>query len=394
MDERQAAIGSSPPFSPSLATVPHLVAIDLPGGPQFVDALRREWDAGNAVLPVDRRLPGAARSALLAAMAPSVVVDASGRHSLSDGRDVEPGDALVMATSGSTGAAKGVVLTHEAVAASAAATTRRLRMNASDRWLACLPLSHVGGLSVVTRAMLTHTSLVVHDGFDVARVEEAVRDGVTAVSLVATAMQRLDPSIFRIVVLGGSRPPAAWPPHVHTTYGMTETGSGVVYDGWPLDGVDVRVTDDAEVHLRCPMLLRAYRDGSTPVDSDGWLHTGDLGRWLSDGRLHIDGRRGDLIITGGENVWPEPVEALVAQHPGVADVAIVGIPDTEWGQRVTAFVVPRSEPPTLADLRALVTESMPAFCAPKDMRLVESLPRTALGKVQRHLLTSLSEPAP
>ncbi|HQZ34511.1 MAG TPA: AMP-binding protein [Ilumatobacteraceae bacterium] len=371
--------------------MPHLVAIDLPGGPSFVDALRREWDAGNAVLPVDRRLPGAARSALLAAMAPSAVVDATGRYALDDGRDVEPGDALVMATSGSTGAAKGVVLTHAAVAASASATTRRLRMTTDDMWLACLPLSHVGGLSVVTRALLTDTPLVVHDGFDAQRVTASVRDGVTAVSLVATALQRVDPSIFRVVVLGGSRPPATLPPHVHTTYGMTETGSGVVYDGWPLSGVDVRIDDDAEVLLRCSMLLRCYRDGSTPIDADGWLHTGDLGRWLPDGRLHIDGRRGDLIITGGENVWPDPVEMLLAQHPGIAEVAIIGMSDPEWGQRVTAFVVTSATPPSLAELRALVTEKMPAFCAPKALHIVDSLPRTALGKVQRHLLSSPSE---
>ncbi len=324
-------------------------------------------------------------------MAPSVVVDSSGRHALDHGRDVEPGDALVMATSGSTGAPKGVVLTHAAVAASATATTRRLRMTANDTWLACLPLSHVGGLSVVTRALLTDTPLVVHDGFDAQRVMAAAHAGVTAVSLVATAMQRVDPAIFRVVVLGGSRPPTALPPHVHSTYGLTETGSGVVYDGWPLSGVDVRVTDEDEVLLRCPMLLRCYRDGSTPVDSDGWLHTGDLGHWLPDGRLHIDGRRGDLIITGGENVWPDPVEATIAQHPDVVEIAIVGIPDPEWGQRVTAFVVAGSTPPSLADLRALVTATMPAFCAPKALQLVDSLPRTALGKVQRHLLQSPSE---
>ena len=374
--------------------MPHLVAIDLPGGPGFVDALQREWDAGNAVLPVDRRLPEAARSALLAAMAPAVIVDASGRRGLDDGRDVEVGDALVMATSGSTGGTKGVVLTHTAVAASAEATTRRLRMTADDTWLACLPLSHVGGLSVVTRALLTDTPLVVHDGFDAARVQDAVRAGATAVSLVGTAMQRLDPTIFRVVVLGGSRPPASLPPNVHTTYGMTETGSGVVYDGWPLGGVDVQIGDDDEVMLRCPMLLRCYRDGSTPVGADGWLRTGDLGHWLPDGRLHIDGRRGDLIITGGENVWPDPIEALLAQHPGVTEVAIVGILDREWGQRVTAFVVADATPPTLAELRAHVTETMPAFCAPKELHLVASLPRTALGKIQRHLLSSPSGPPP
>lgn len=368
--------------------MPHLVAIDLPGGPDFVTALRREWEAGNAVLPVDRRLPSPARGALLAAMAPTFLIDQQGRHPLEGGREVEPGDALVMATSGSTGAPKGVVLTYQAVTASALATSRRLRINDDDVWLACLPLSHVGGLSVVTRAIVTDTPLVVHDGFEAARVTAAARDGVTAVSLVATALRRVDPARFRVIVLGGARPPADRPSNAHATYGMTETGSGVVYDGWPLDGVDVRVAADNEIWLRCPMLLRCYRDGTTPVDADGWLHTGDLGRWLPDGRLHVDGRRGDLIITGGENVWPEPIEAVLSTHPSVAEVAVAGVPDEEWGQRVVAWVVPAEHAPTLSDLRQHVTAVMPAFCAPKELRLVASLPRTALGKVQRHLMSA------
>jgi O-succinylbenzoic acid--CoA ligase len=368
--------------------VPHLVAIDLPGGPEFVTALRREWEAGNAVLPVDRRLPPPARSALLAAMAPAFLVDGDGRHSLPGGREVEDGDALVMATSGSTGTPKGAVLTHAAIAASAAATTRRLGITEADTWLACLPLSHVGGLSVVTRAILTGTELVVHDGFDAARVAAAAQAGATAVSLVPTALQRIDPAQFRVIVLGGARPPADRPPNAHTTYGLTETGSGVVYDGWPLDGVDVRVTDDGEILLRCPMLLRCYRDGSTPLDTDGWLHTGDLGHWQRDGRLHVVGRRGDLIVTGGENVWPDPVEAVLGGHPAVTEVAVAGVADPEWGQRVVAWVVPDGAPPTLAELRAHVIATMPAFCAPKELRVVSRLPRTALGKVQRHLLTS------
>ena len=366
----------------------HLVAIDLPGGPEFVTALRREWDAGNAVLPVDRRLPAPARQALLSEMAPSFLVDGGGRHILADGRDVDHGDALVIATSGSTGTPKGVVLTHAAIAASATATSRRLRITAGDTWLACLPLSHVGGLSVVTRAILTGTRLVVHDGFDAARVTAAAHDGATAVSLVPTALQRVNPALFRVIVLGGARPPADRPPNSFTTYGLSETGSGVVYDGWPLDGVDVRVADDGEILLRCPMLLRCYRDGTSPLDGGGWLHTGDLGRWRRDGRLHVEGRRGDLIITGGENVWPEPVEAALATHPGVADVAVAGVPDPQWGQRVVAWVVPHGPPPTLAELRAHVAATMPAFCAPKELHLVHTLPRTALGKVQRHQLTS------
>ena len=367
--------------------MPHLVALDLPGGPSFVDALRREWDQGNAVLPVDRRLPPAARERLLAAMRPDRLVDEQGTHEL-DGEGTEEGDALVVATSGSTGAPKGVVLTHAAVAASARATSERLGITRHDTWLACLPLAHVGGLSVVTRALVMEHHLVVHDGFDAARVEAAAKDGVTAVSLVATALRRVDPALFRVILVGGARPPADRPANCVATYGMTETGSGVVYDGRPLHDVDVRIEADGEILLRGPMLLRGYRDGTSPLDADGWLHTGDLGRWLDDGRLHVDGRRGDLIITGGENVWPDAVEAVLQHVPGVAEVAVAGLPDPEWGQRVVAWVVPndRSEPPALEALRTAVRDSLPAFCAPKELVLAESLPRTALGKVQRHAL--------
>ena len=365
-----------------------LVVLDLPGGPEFVEALRREWDDGNAILPIDRRLPATARTALLSAMAPTAIVDRDGRRRLTDGRPTAPGDAVVIATSGSTGTPKGVVLTHDAVHASAVATSRRLGTTSSDVWLACLPLSHVGGLSVVTRALLTGTGLVVHDGFDRDRVTDAARRGATHVSLVATALRRVDPSLFRTIVLGGARPPSDLPPNVHTTYGLTETGSGVVYDGRPLDGVEVRIADD-EVLVRGPMLLRCYRDGTSPVDADGWLHTGDMGRLGDDGRLVVQGRRGDMIVTGGENVWPEPVEQLLLTLPTVREVAVAGVPDPEWGQRVTAWVVPDGAPPTLEELRALVREHLPAHCAPKELHLVEQLPRTSLGKIERHRLSGL-----
>ena len=292
-----------------------------------------------------------------------------------------------------SGTPKGVVLTHAAVAASAAATSARLGTTAADTWLACLPLAHVGGLSVITRALHTGSGLVVHDGFDAERVVAAAREGVTAVSLVATALARIDPTLFRVIVLGGARPPAVLPANAHTTYGLTETGSGVVYDGRPLDGVDVRIASDGEVLLRGPMLLRCYRDGTSPLDGDGWLHTGDLGSWLPDGRLHVEGRRGEMIITGGENVWPETVEAVLAHHPAVAEVAVAGVPDPEWGQRVVAWVVPvpAAAAPTAADLKALVLQHLPAFCAPKEVRLVERLPRTALGKIQRFRLVASAD---
>lgn len=365
--------------------VADLVAIDLPGGQSFVDALKREWDAGNAVLPLDRRLPPPARASLLDSMAPTRLLDDHGNHKRR-GRGVEGGDALVVATSGATGEPKGVVLTHDAVRASAVATSARLGITPDDTWLACLPLTHIGGLSVVTRALHTNVALVVHDGFDAERVAAAARSGATAVSLVTTALQRIDAGLFRVIVLGGSRPPADRPPNVHATYGMTETGSGVVYDGLPLDGVEVKIVGAGEIVVRGPMLLRCYRDGSTPVDRDGWLRTGDIGTLLPDGRLQVLGRADDMIITGGENVWPDVVEREIASHRAVRDVAVAGVADSEWGQRVVAWIVPEGNPPTLADIRAHVRERLPTFCVPKQLHIVEALPRTSIGKLRRHLL--------
>jgi O-succinylbenzoic acid--CoA ligase len=350
--------------------VNRLVVLDAVGS-AFVDGLRRAWDDGDAVLPLDPRLPTAARSEVLAAARPDL--------------PVAPGDALVVATSGSTGAPKAVVLTHEAVTASAIATSHRLGVDPdADRWLACLPLAHVGGLSVVTRALRTGTPLTVHDSFDAAAVEAAGRTGCTLTSLVPTTLRRIDPATFRAILVGGQAAPADRPANVIATYGMTETGSGVVYDGIPLDGVEVRIEPDGEIHLRAPMLLRTYRDGTDPKLPDGWFPTGDLGE-IREGRLRVHGRRGDLIITGGENVWPAAVERVLATHPAVAEVTVVGRPDEDWGQRVVAVVVPTdpAAPPTLEDLRARVKRDLPAHAAPKELRVVAALPRSAAGKVRR-----------
>jgi o-succinylbenzoate---CoA ligase len=357
-----------------------LVALDLPGGAEFVLALRRVWDRGDAAFPVDQRLPTAVRNTLMATMAPSSVIDAHGHETtVSGGRPVEPGDALVVATSGTTGTPRGVVLTHDAVSASAEASSRRLGVNEHDHWLACLPLSHVGGLSVVTRALHAGTPLTVLPAFDADTVDAS---DATLVSLVPTALRRIRPERFRTILLGGSRPPRDRPDNTVTTYGMTETGSGVVYDGVPLDGVDVGIVD-GEIALRCPMLLRAYRDGTDPTDG-GWFRTGDIGRLDADGRLTVDGRRDSLIITGGENVWPETVEDVLRSHPSVADVAVMGEPDPEWGQMVAAHVVPRGATPSLDALRDHVKAELPAFCAPRRLHIVSQIPRTALGKTVRH----------
>ena len=349
-----------------------LVVVEAQGSGAFVDRLRRAWDDGDAVLPLDPRLPPPARDQVLAAAR--------------QGEPVEDGDALVVATSGTTGEPKAAVLTHDAVAASARATSDRLGVDpAADRWLACLPLAHVGGLAVVTRALVTGTPLTVHDGFDAAAVEAAAATGCTLVSLVPTALRRIDPSRFRTVVLGGSAMPPDLPPNAVTTYGMTETGSGVVYHGVPLDGVEVRMVG-GEVQLRAPMLLRTYRDGTDPRTPDGWFPTGDAGEWdARAGRLRVHGRIADVIVTGGEKVWPAAVERVLGRLPGVREVAVAGHPDPEWGQRVVALVVPadRAAPPALDDLRAAVREELPAYAAPREIRLVDTLPRTASGKVAR-----------
>jgi O-succinylbenzoic acid--CoA ligase len=375
--------------------MPELVALDLPGGPGFVDALGAAWDRGDAVLPIDPRLPGAARSRLLDELRPSVVVDGSGPHRRPDGIPTEPGDALVVATSGTTGRPKGVVLDHAAVEASARATSARLRVDPdTDRWVACLPLAHVGGLAVLTRALVTGTPCTVLPGFDPGAVERLAAEGSTLVSLVATALRRCDSSGYRAVLLGGAAPPDGLPANVVTTYGMTETGSGIVYDGLPLDGVELGIGDgdrgaDGEVLVRGPMLLRAYRDGSDPTLPGGWLPTGDSGRLDADGRLTVFGRMAEVIVSGGEKVWPAPVEQLLGGHPAVDQVAVWKRPDPEWGERVVAWVVPvdRDLPPQLGDLRELVAGQMGRWAAPRELVVTDGLPRTPSGKVIRSALT-------
>ncbi|MDE0804102.1 MAG: AMP-binding protein [Acidimicrobiales bacterium] len=347
-----------------------LVAIEA-RGQAFVDRLRRAWDRGDAVLPLDPRLPRPAAISLA--------------ERLGVGEPVADGAALVVATSGTTGDPKGVVHTHESVASSAEATSSFLGIDPDEHhWLACLPLAHVGGLSVVTRALHSGSALTVHEGFDAAAVDAAADSGCTHVSLVATALRRIDPSRWEQIVLGGSAPPPDRPTNSVATYGMTETGSGVVYDGVPLPGVEVRVVD-GELHLRGAMIAAGYRDGTPVVDRDGWLATGDLGSF-EGGTGQGLGRRGDMIITGGENVHPDPVEQRLRAHPDIADAAVVGRADPEWGQRVVAVLEPSSDTlPSLDEVRAWVKAELPAWCAPREVE-VRPLPRTALGKIRRSML--------
>jgi O-succinylbenzoic acid--CoA ligase len=382
--------------------VNRLIAVALPGGPGYVAELERIFDDSDAALPVDLRLSRRAQERLLESMRPAAVISvAGGREARPHALPVEPGDALVMATSGTTGEPKGVVLTYEAIAASARATSSRLGVDAgADRWWACLPLAHIGGLSVVLRSMVEGVGCEVVEGFSAEGAAAALAHGATLTSLVPTALRRLEPSVaagFRRIVLGGQAPPEVLPANVVTTYGMTETGSGVVYDGRPLDGVEMRVSGAAsEISLRGAMLLRAYRDGSDPKTGDGWLPTGDSGEIGRDGRLTVRGRIGDVVITGGENVWPAAVETVLERHSAVSEAAVAGRPDAEWGERVTAYLVLTRAVDAaglLAELRELVREELAPFMAPREIVIVSELPRTGLGKVRREVLTDLDGPS-
>lgn len=370
---------------------------------QFVTELQRAWDDGDAVLPVDVRLPLHAQADLVERMGAAVVVDAAGGRTTlpahlagtaSGGsgavpRPVEDGDALVVATSGSTGSPKGVVLTHGAVMASARASGGALGLRADDHWLACLPVAHIGGLAVVTRALHSKAGLTAVPRFGVEEVRAALQAGATRTSLVTAALRRLDQldaDRFRTILLGGAAPPSRdqLGGNVVATYGSTETGSGIVYDGTPLPGVELREVE-GELLVRSPTLLRCYRDGSDPKDRDGWYPTGDAGRVLPDGSVQVHGRIAEMITTGGEKVWPAQVEAALRSHPSVGEALVHGAADPEWGMRVVARIelVPGALAPSLVEVREWVKRSLPAYAAPKDVVVVASLPRTPSGKVVR-----------
>ncbi len=377
--------------------MPELVAVGLPGGAAFLRTVLDVWESGDAVLPLSPDDPEPHRRAVLAAARPDRLVDEHGTHRLADGLPVEDGDAVVVCTSGTTGTPKAVVHTHHGLEAAAYASATALGVAADVRWLACLPLHHVGGFSVLTRALHTGAGLEVVPRPDPAVVDAAALRGCTHVSLVPTVLGRVDATRWRCILLGGSAAPADRPPNTVATYGCTETYGGVVYDGLALNGVSVRAvgapgshwSEPSPIELRTPSLMRCYRDGSLPVGGDGWFRTGDLGTVDPDtGRLQVSGRADDVVVTGGENVWPDPVEAAIGAVPGVAEVAVIGRDDPEWGQRVVAVVVPTDagRPPTLESLRNAVRAVLPAACAPRELELRDSLPRTSLGKIERYRL--------
>ncbi|WP_169729443.1 AMP-binding protein [Thermoactinospora rubra] len=373
-----------------------LHALALPPGPRLAEAVRAALAGeGPAVLPLP---PGQAEAAIRA-LRPTHVQTPDGVRPSPGGAGVPGEVAVVIATSGSTGAPKGVQLSAAALRASAAASLRRLEARPGERWLCCLPPSHVSGLQVLVRAQLSGTDPVIAGRFT---PEAVLAAGAEHVSLVPTQLHRLvelgaDLSGLRTILLGGA---AARPAllerarelgaRVVTTYGMSETSGGCVYDGRPLDGVRVKVGGDGRIRIAGPVLMTGYRFAPAPMEG-GWFVTSDLGE-LDEGRLRVLGRADDVINTGGEKVVAAQVAAVLAGHPEVADVAVVGRPDPEWGEVVVAVVVPADpgRPPALRELRAYAKHRLPAYAAPRELRLLPRLPLLPNGKTDLATLRNLT----
>jgi o-succinylbenzoate---CoA ligase len=374
------------------------VALLLEPGLPFVEALHGCLLLGAPAIPIDPRLAQRERDAVLREIEVRVerpMRGETGVFQLPDPPEREQ-IALVMHTSGTTGRAKPVAITYGNVRANARGLAQAMGLSGDERWLSPLPLAHVGGLMVVLRSTLMATTAVLSPPpFDERETAAQLRDGgITIASLVPTQLQRLldvgatpGPELRRVLLGGGPMPrsllmrarSAGFP--VCPSYGLTQACSTVTVAepgdldtaGRPLPGVGVAITGEGEIVI----------SGGT-VNALGSLRTGDLGHLDAEGRLIVTGRRGDVIITGGENVAPAEVEAVLSEHPGVSEVAVFARPHALWGEAITALVVPR-EGAELAQgaLRAHCLERLAAFKVPKAFELVAALPRTESGKVRR-----------
>lgn len=380
-----------------------LIALRYPNR-RLAARLGELWEAGDAVLPLNPALPDTEVKAMLTEMRPDRIEDETGFSELPDGLPVAEGTALVMPTSGASGRPKGVELSHDALEWSAQAYAQRLETKPGERWLSCLPLSHIGGLGILVRSRLAGTEPVIHDLFDPQAV--AAEQETTLISLVPTTLVRLldagvDLSRYPAVLVGGAGLPSAVARRardagvrlVHT-YGLTETCGGCNFDGVGLEGVEFRVEDEL-IQIRGPMLFSGYRlrpDLTAEALRDGWLHTADRGRIGTDGVLEVIGRADDIIVTGGEKVSAIEVENLLQMHPEVSDAAVAGIDDYRWGQAVAALIVPAGKSiPTLRELKRFLAAELAEFKAPKRILIVDEVPRTSSGKVRRQAVKDVLE---
>jgi o-succinylbenzoate---CoA ligase len=401
-----AAVGAAAgELAASGVAAPDRVALLLPPGDDFAIALHACLLLGAVAVPVDPRLGEKERAAQTAGSA-AVVHAALPRSgpappALSATHDLDA-VAAVVHTSGSSGAPKPVGLTYGNLLWSALGSAAALGSDPDERWLCALPVAHVGGLSILVRSAIAATTAVVHERFDTERVRDALMasDGPTIVSLVPTTLARLldaglrEPARLRCALVGGGPLPAplvarareaAIP--VAQTYGLTEACSQVTTArpgdaqpdaGPPLFCTRVRIDAEGQILVHSPTVARGA------AGPDGWLATGDLGALDAEGRLTIVGRKADTIISGGENVAPAEVEAVLAEHPAVAEAVVYGRPDAEWGEVIVATVV--LKPGTGAaedDLREHCAARLAPYKVPKSVAFAADLPRTPSGKLIR-----------
>ena len=398
---------------------PRLTAAELARALEVLDPAALVCDATTEALA--REAFGPARAGRAVAASALEEARPSAGASAAEGAPAAPGAWAVIWTSGTSGRARGVALPAAALAASARASQARLGLGAADRWYASLGLAHVGGLALVTRAAALGSSMATTARFDAEAFSRLVDDGrVTHASLVpAMLRQVLDaradrpfPARFRCALLGGAHAPrplldralAAGVP-VALTYGMTEACSqaatappdlvrrkpGTV--GAALDGVRLSVGEDGEILVAGSTLAAGYVGTDEPLlDADGWHRTGDLGEIDGEGHLWVTGRRAERIVTGGVNVDPAEVEDVLRLHDGVADAAVVGLPDDDWGEVVGAAVVRRPGAyPDPGELETLARERLTTAKIPRRWAFVEAIPRNPNGKVERSAVRVLVE---
>jgi O-succinylbenzoic acid--CoA ligase len=369
------------------------VATLMPPGFEFAAVLHALPKLGAVLVPINTRLTRPEQEAIVADAQPKQILHgppASTRDEYELRAQADPAELhSIVYTSGTTGQPRGVTLTYANHEASARASADKLGVEPEDRWLCVLPVFHVGGLAILLRSAIYGTEVVVHEDFDAERVKRSIESGeATLVSLVATQLRRLldaglsSAPALRWALIGGGPVPAELLDRARgiginavATYGMTETASQIWTEG-PLADVDLRIGDDGEILVRGPMVS----DGA--LAADGWLHTGDRGT-LHDGRLHVEGRVAETIVTGGENVSAAEVEEALLSHPAVRDAAVTGRPDPEWGQAVTAFVVVEGDVP---DLGAHLRERLAGYKVPKTVSRIDEVPRNAAGKILRDRL--------
>lgn len=361
------------------------------------------WTYGQTVASVEARMSDAPRI-IQPSLTPESIFDliagigGGGATVVGPSSEIdEPGDVdLVVFTSGSMGNPKGVRLTVTNLTAAALASQQHLGHGPDDDWLLAMPLHHVGGLSIVVRQAFTGGSVTMLPRFEARRFAAAMTSGVTMVSVVPTMLRRLlQHGPFRglkAVLVGGGPIPSGLLEEaagrglpVLPTYGMTETFGQVAtlhpdapldYRAHPLPGVEIQTGPDGRIAVKGPQVSAGYL--GEPDRPDVWFVTGDLGEIDDEGALRVLGRADNVIVTGGENVNPERVEAVVRGHPDVNEAVVVGVPDPEWGQIVVCVYQGKAD-----GLGDFVAHSLPGYMVPQRWVRVDEIPVTPLGKPDR-----------